>query len=80
MQDPAIVRQNLGNRIRFLRHRRGWSQEELHRKSGLGRSFTGAVERGEMDIGTDTLYKLAKVFEMKLSELMEGIDDLVRRK
>lgn len=79
MQDPVTVRQNLGKRVRFLRHRRGWSQEELHLKSGLGRAFTGHVERGEMDIGTDTLYKLAKVFEMKLSQLLEGIDDLTLR-
>ena len=76
MQNPFIVRQNLGNRVRFLRRERAWSQEELARKSGLGRSFTGALERGQVDLGINTLYKLAKVFEMDLSKLMKGIDDL----
>lgn len=76
MQDPVIVRKNFGNRIRSLRREKGWSQDRLARESGLGRSFAGAIERGEKDLRIKTLCKLATVFKSTLSGLMEGIDDL----
>lgn len=78
MQDPVIVRKKLGERIRLLRRKRGWSQERLAYESGLGRSFTGAIERGEKDIRLRTQCKLALVFNFTFAELMEGIDDLNR--
>lgn len=78
MQDPVIVRKKLGERIRLLRRKMGWSQERLAYESGLGRSFTGAIERGERDIRLRTQCKLARVFNFTFAELMEGIDDLSR--
>lgn len=74
MQVPAKVRKNLGNRIRQLREKRGWSQEEFALKAKLGRSFAGSVERGERDIRITTLCKLADVFGITLSELLKGTD------
>ena len=74
MQVPAKVRKNLGKRIRQLRLKRGWSQEELALKGKLGRSFAGSVERGERDIRIQTLCKLADVFEITLSELFKDTD------
>lgn len=76
MQDPVIVRKNFGHRVRSLRREKGWSQERLARESGLGRSFAGAIERGEKDLRIKTLCKLAAVFKSTLSGLMEGVDDL----
>ncbi|MBZ5524726.1 MAG: helix-turn-helix domain-containing protein [Acidobacteriia bacterium] len=74
MQVPAKVRKNLGKRIRQLREKRGWSQEEFALKGKLGRSFAGSVERGERDIRIQTLCKLADVFGITLSELFKGTD------
>lgn len=76
MQDPIIVRKKLGERVRRLREKRGWSQERLAYESGLARSFAGAIERGEKDIRMKTLCKLARVFEIRLSALFSGTDDL----
>jgi transcriptional regulator with XRE-family HTH domain len=80
MPDPMVERRNLGNRIRFLRRARGWSQEDLHRRTGLSRAFAGAIERGECDMGMVTLYKLAKAFRITLSELLETVDDSTARR
>jgi transcriptional regulator with XRE-family HTH domain len=79
MQDPLQVRKNLARRIRDLRRRRGWSQERLALESGLGRGFTGAIERAEKVPGMATLLKLAGVFGITLSALMKGIDGPQRR-
>lgn len=75
MQDPVKVRKKLGQRVRYLRRKKGWSQERLAYESGLGRSFTGAIERGEKDIRIRTLCKLAEIFKIKLSMLFKGTDD-----
>lgn len=64
----------LGERIRRLREERGWSQESFAHEGGLGRSFAGAIERGEKDIRLSTLMKLARALGVSLSQLLKGID------
>jgi len=63
----------LGERVRQLREARGWSQEGFAHEGGLGRSFAGAIERGEKDIRLSTLIKLARALGVSLSQLMKGI-------
>lgn len=74
MQDAIQMRKKLGQRVRQIREKRGWSQEELAHRSGLARSFTGAIERGEKDIRISTLLKLARTFEISLQQLIREVD------
>ena len=67
MQDPVAVRKALGQRVRALRAKRKWSQEDLAHESGLARSFTGAIGRGEKDLRLSTLIKLADTFRIPIS-------------
>ncbi len=69
MQDATTVRQQLGIRVRALREKRKWSQEDLAHESGLARSFTGAIERGEKDLRLSTLVKLANTFNITVNHL-----------
>jgi transcriptional regulator with XRE-family HTH domain len=71
MQDVMTVRKNLGLRVRALRERRNWSQEDLAHESGLARSFTGAIERGEKDLRLSTLTKLANTFKISVAQLFK---------
>jgi len=64
----------LGERVRRLREARGWSQEGFAHEGGLGRSFAGAIERGEKDVRLSTLLKLARALGVSLSQLLKGID------
>ncbi|HXJ89479.1 MAG TPA: helix-turn-helix transcriptional regulator [Candidatus Binatia bacterium] len=73
MQDATAIRKQLGRRIRALRERRYWSQEELSHRSGLARSFTGAIERGEKDLRITTLVKLANTFRLSVSQLFKNV-------
>jgi transcriptional regulator with XRE-family HTH domain len=71
MQETMTVRKNLGLRVRALREKRDWSQEELAHESGLARSFTGAIERGEKDLRLSTLVKLANTFKISVAQLFK---------
>ena len=71
MQDANTVRKQLGKRVRTLREKRKWSQEELAHQSGLARSFTGAIERGEKDLRLSTLTKLANTFRIHIRDLFK---------
>lgn len=71
MQDANKIRKQLGRRVRALRIDRNWSQEELAHQSGLARSFTGAIERGEKDVCLATLVKLANTFGIPLVGLFK---------
>jgi transcriptional regulator with XRE-family HTH domain len=72
MQDLMTARKNLGMRVRELREKRKWSQEDLAHESGLARSFTGAIERGEKDLRMSTLIKLANTFNISLAQLLRS--------
>jgi transcriptional regulator with XRE-family HTH domain len=69
MQDVVNIRKNLGLRVRSLREKRNWSQEDLAHESGMARSFTGAIERGEKDLRLSTLVKLANTFNIGVAQL-----------
>lgn len=71
MQDANRVRKKLGSRVRELRQKRQWSQEQLAHESGLARSFTGAIERGEKDLRLTTLVKLANTFGITVRRLFD---------
>jgi transcriptional regulator with XRE-family HTH domain len=71
MQEVATVRRDLGVRVRLLREKRKWSQEDLAHESGLARSFAGAIERGEKDLRLTTLVKLANTFNMTVAQLLK---------
>jgi transcriptional regulator with XRE-family HTH domain len=63
-----------GNHIRALRAARNWSQEEFADKCGINRSHMGEIERGEVKVNLRTLKKIARGFDMTLSQLLHGVD------
>ena len=65
------VRELFARRVRKLRTARGWSQDELAAKSGLHRSYVGIVERGEKSATLDTVERIAKAFNVEVSEFFE---------
>jgi transcriptional regulator with XRE-family HTH domain len=71
MQEFIEMRKRLGEKVRALREKRGWSQETLAHETGFGRSFMSAIERGKKDIRLSTLYKLSALFETTPSQLLK---------
>jgi transcriptional regulator with XRE-family HTH domain len=64
----------LGARIRELRKAREWSQEDLAAASDLHWTYIGQVERGERNLTLQSLKAIAKALNLKMSELLAGVD------
>ena len=64
------VRAFLGERVRSLRQRRGFSQETLGSRASLSGKFIGEVERGEKSISIDSLYRVSVALAIPLRELV----------
>ncbi len=65
------ARKRLAQRIRLLRTNRGWSQEVLAELSGLNRSYIGAIERAEHNIGLDNIERIAHALETSVRHLVD---------
>jgi len=65
---PATL--NLGERVRHLRHGRGWTLDEAGRRCGLSRAALSKIERGRMSPTFGALQKIAQGFGLDLSDLI----------
>ncbi len=54
----------VGQNVRKIRKRRGFSQEELADMCGLHRTYIGGIERGERNLTVNTLQTLAKALDI----------------
>ena len=71
MAEHLLIR--LGERVRKLRKRRGWTQAEMAEKVGIDRSFLADVERGKRNISILNLQLIALGLQVSLSRLLSGL-------
>ena len=62
---------NIGLRIIQLRVEKGWNQSELADALGIDQSTVSKIERGVSKANMETLSKIAKVFGVNLSALVD---------
>jgi len=67
------IQKTLGSRIRELRLKKGWSQEEFADRCGIHRSHMGEIERGETNLTLSTLLVISQKLETSISALFKGI-------
>ena len=67
------LQKKIGNRIRELRSKQGWSQEGFAHRCGVHRAHMGQIERGEKDVTISTLKKVGKGLGMTVSEFLKDI-------
>ena len=65
----------LGKKIRSLRLSRGWIQEQLAEYADLHVSYIVLLEKGANRATIETLEKLAKAFDISISELVHSLDE-----
>jgi len=67
MNDLAV---KFGARLRAKRKECGISQDDLALQSGIDRSYVGRIERGEVNITLDKVYRLASALKCETKELL----------
>ncbi len=72
MEDVLLIA--LGQRVRELRMKRGFSQEAFADHCGVHRTFIGKIERGETNLSFQNLAKMAQGLGITVAKLVEGIE------
>ena len=67
------TRKRFGDRIKVLRLKAGWTQEDLAEKAGIGRVFISQMENGHKDVCLGVIEALAGSFKISISELTKGV-------
>jgi len=67
------IKSKLGIRIRELRHKNDWSQEQFSHICGLDRTYIAGIEQGKRNVSVVNLEKIASGFDLSLSQLFKDI-------
>ena len=70
----ARVYRRFGDRVRELREEHGLSQERLGERTSTSLAYVGMIERGETNPSLMKITNIARVFDLSLSELFEGVE------
>lgn len=70
MDNYLIFRKNLGQKIKKIREAKKLSQEFIALEIDVDKSFIGRIERGERNVGLENLYKIAKILNISLYNLV----------
>lgn len=65
--DKQLLRK-LAKRIKELRKQHKFTQDDLSAKSDIARSTLGNIETAQNDVTFTKMYKIAKAFDLSLSE------------
>ena len=66
----------LGMRIKFLRSELHWSQEDLALEANINKNYISDLENGRRNPSLDILERIAKAFNISLSELFKGVESI----
>ena len=67
------INKQIGQRVRWLRQEKGFTQEGLAETTGLHRAHVGAIERGEVDVSVVTLQRIGHGLHMSVAALLKGV-------
>jgi transcriptional regulator with XRE-family HTH domain len=66
--------QEFAEKVRVIRLEKNISQDALSKLTDIDRSYIGRIDRGEVNITLDKLFKISKALECQPSELMPNIE------
>ena len=81
--DDAAIDRRIAQRLKGLRAERGWSLDELARRSDVSRATLSRLENAEVSPTASVLGKLCAAYGLTMSRLMHMVEDdfapLIRR-
>lgn len=72
MNKDALI-QAIGERLAKERQAKGWTLEELSKRTGISRANLNDAEHGKRDSRISTLAMIAKGLGIALSKLLKGL-------
>lgn len=69
-----ILSISFGKKIKKMRLAQGLSQEKFALKIGMDRSYYASIEGGKRNVALRNIGKIAKGFNVTLSELFEDVE------
>ena len=63
----------MGDRIREVRNKRGWTLDDLAEASALSKGFLSDLENNKRDIGAGNLLLIADALAVSLDYLVRGV-------
>lgn len=69
------IKEVIGERIKSLRVKKGFSQEKLAELADLDRTYIFSIESGKRNISIEVLLKIATALETKVATLIDNIED-----
>jgi transcriptional regulator with XRE-family HTH domain len=67
------IRVRFGNRLRYLRKKKGWTQAEMADLLGLDRSYVGEIEQGKRNPCLLNLEVIANGLQISLPKLFSNM-------
>lgn len=76
------AKQMIGARIKDIRNRKGFTQEELAEKININSKYLSSIERGKENPTLNTLIKLSESLDVNLNDIFHQIEieDPAKRK
>lgn len=65
----SVLTKQVGERIRYFRKLKGWTQDQLAENADLHYSYIGGIERGVRNISLETIDKIINALEVEPTEL-----------
>lgn len=63
----------LGENVRRLRERRGWTQDQLAEQAGLHYTYVSGIERGRRNVTIDVLARIASALRVRPPDLLREL-------
>lgn len=73
-QGETTVLTRFGVRIKELRLQKNLTQQELADSCDVDIRTVQRIEKGEVSLGIEIMFLMAKAFDLNASQLLEGID------
>ena len=70
------AQEQLGMRVKYLRRKFRWSQEDLALNANINKNYICDLENGRRNPSLEILERLAVAFNITLEELFKGIESI----
>ena len=70
------AQEQLGMRVKYLRKKHRWSQEDLALNANINKNYISDLENGRRNPSLEILERIASTFGISLAELFKGVETI----